>query len=279
MKTAIFYFSGTGITRWAVESFTKMMESKGHESLLLSIDQKETWFPEKIKTALEGASSIGIAYPIYGADMPPIMHRFVDMLSSNRMGCKDQWPLIPAPPLIKAFTICTAMAVNGFGPFLAARVLKKARLSLNASINIRITSNASVPGLKSNPPAVKVIEARKEKALRQLDKFADYIISGRKHITGVGPYLLAGYGIRRFFGPQMKDNYKNFSVDMFRCIKCLICVNHCPTRSIVFTGRSFQFKETCTACMRCYNYCSPCAIFFKGQYADPHEYVRFHGLD
>jgi len=43
MKFSTFHFSGTGNTRWAVETFNAIISAKGHQAAMFSIDIGETW--------------------------------------------------------------------------------------------------------------------------------------------------------------------------------------------------------------------------------------------
>lgn len=82
MKFSTFYFSGTGNTRWAVETFNAIIGEKGHQAEMVSIDFWEKSTDERILEMVRDADGIGLANSIYGGGIPPIMSAFIDRLVS-----------------------------------------------------------------------------------------------------------------------------------------------------------------------------------------------------
>jgi len=79
----------------------------------------------------------------------------------------------------------------------------------------------------------------------------DRLLEGKSYITGVGPYLIPNILIRKKSKKSLEDNYKVLSVEITTCKRCILCVNKCPTFSILFDGK----------------------------YADPNIYERHRGID
>jgi len=46
----------------------------------------------------------------------------------------------------------------------------------------------------------------------------------------------------------------------YNCNNCGLCIENCPTRSIILSGNRPYWKFTCESCMRCMNYCPRRAI-------------------
>jgi len=82
MKFSTFYFSGTGNTRWAVETFNAIISEKGHQAAMFSIDFGEKLSDERILDIIREADCIGPANPIYGGDVPPIMKGFIELITT-----------------------------------------------------------------------------------------------------------------------------------------------------------------------------------------------------
>lgn len=55
-------------------------------------------------------------------------------------------------------------------------------------------------------------------------------------------------------------NGRLFRVDGKRCIRCMQCVNSCPTQNIRYENGRFRFGGSCTGCTRCSFNCPGAAI-------------------
>lgn len=265
-----FFFSGTGNTWWVAREFTRIVREIGYEGALYAIERPELQAPASLQAILQTTDAIGLAFPIYAAHMPPLMERFIDTLAAQARatGRLDR----------PVYNLCTMGYVNAFGPFAARRFFNARGLQLTASINLRLTNNASVPGKKANPVNDRILTSRKQKALTALRTLAVNVAARQTYLTGIGPYLLPGILIRRFARQAVFNCYQQFSVDVRRCTQCLRCVRQCPTQSIVHTETNdWHFLPTCTACFRCYNNCPTSAILINGKFADPQTYKRYHG--
>lgn len=269
MKFTTFYFSGTGNTKWAVEQFNQIIQGRGHQGEMFSIDNFNAQNMEQLGSILLESDYVGFANPIYGANIPPIMRRFIELLAKIQAGI-DKY----SKPI---YIINTFGYINAFGPIAAGRLFFNSGFKLFSYANILICNNISTPKLKSNGISLEKLDDRKEVAKRELVRMVDKILAGKRYITGVGPYLLPGILIRKASKNSIENNYKTFSVKLDTCTKCMLCVKKCPTQSIRFENCSFKFYPECTACMRCYNFCPTYSILIDGAYADPSIYRRYRG--
>jgi Pyruvate/2-oxoacid:ferredoxin oxidoreductase delta subunit len=210
---------------------------------------------------------VGFAYPIYAADIPRNMRDFIKGLILSLQGEKLR---------TQAFFICTFGYVNGFGPFNAAGLLRGS-MKMKAHLNLRFFNNVSNPALKAKMPDERKLKRTLENARKKLIRLAGELASGRRVITGIGPYLIPGIIIRNTVGKARDNHYKGLSVDMSRCSHCMRCVRECPTGSIRYEDGVFSVLPTCVACMRCYNFCPRAAVLSSGVYADPEVYQRYRG--
>ncbi|UCC20935.1 MAG: EFR1 family ferrodoxin [Promethearchaeota archaeon] len=270
MRFVTFFFSGTGNTWWAVREFTEIASTNGHDAEMCSIENDQIKDFSILSELLEKSDAIGFAYPIYGANLPPIMREFitkVKRISENLNKLRQKY----------CFIITTIGYVNGYGPYKIKKILRSIGLKLKAHINLRLTNNVSTPGLKINPIPHKKLVKRKKKSIKKLDKFYGKIIKNKKRIRGIGPWLVPGMLIRRITAPKMNLNYQRLSINLDTCNNCEICINNCPTNSIIRIDNKITFKEGCTGCYRCYNFCPTHSILYKGKFADPLVYHRYHG--
>ena len=88
-----------------------MMNATSHQAVSRAIDNFDQMSKEDLTDTIKRSTYIGLAHPIYGADMPPIMKEFaclmMDIIKSEK---------IPAKPF---YIINTFGYVNAFGPFAA----------------------------------------------------------------------------------------------------------------------------------------------------------------
>jgi len=271
MIFSTFYFSGTGNTKWVVEQLNSIVSKNGHQAEMYSIDNNEKFTEDLLRNIIHESDFIGFANPIYGADIPPIMKRFISRLIDIQKKEKATSKL--------TYMINTFAYVNAFGPFAAKRLFTNTCFHLRAYVNIRICNNISTPKRKAEKINKTELIKRKEQAKKELLFMTDRLLSEKRYITGIGPYLIPGIVIRKMLGKAVKNNYKSLSVKTETCNKCMLCVNNCPNHSIEIKDSQFKFSADCTACMRCYNFCPTASIMIDGLFADSNEYQRYHGPD
>ena len=270
MRFVTFFFSGTGNTWWVVKEFTNIASKNGHDAEMYSIENDQIKDFSILRELLEKSDAIGFAYPIYGANLPPIMREFITgikKISDNLTNLDQKY----------CYIITTIGYINGYGPYKIKKILRSIGLKLKAHVNIRLNNNISTPGLKINPVSYKKLGKRKKKNTKKLDKFFGKIIKNKRYIKGIGPWLIPGMLIRRRTAPKIEVNYQRLSINLDTCNNCNMCINNCPTNSIVRVDNKIIFKKGCTACYRCYNFCQTHSILYKGKFADPRVYRRYHG--
>jgi len=270
VKFSIFYFSGTGNTRWVVQQLNKIIIDKGHQGELFTLDNLDMK-DDLLIDILLGSDYIGIAHPIYGANIPPIVRTFITRIKNLLANEKRYEKLM--------FVISTFGYVNGFGPIAEKKLLSDTGFKLISYLNIRIFNNISTPKIKSKEISRVILEKRKRNAKRKMVKMVERVITRRRYINGIGPYLIPGIIIREIAKKRIENHYKTLSVNLDSCNQCMMCGDNCPTSSIVFECNQFKFLSTCTACTRCYNFCPTYSIEIDGILADPNIYRRHHGLD
>ncbi|KNZ41317.1 EFR1 family ferrodoxin [Acetobacterium bakii] len=268
MKFSTFYFSGTGNTRWAVETFNAIISEKGHQAAMFSIDFGEKLSDERIQEIVREADCIGLANPIYGGDVPPIMKGFIDRLIAIRQ---------PGQTEKKAFVINTFGYVNAFGPNEMEKLLAGSGLVQTAYVNIHLCNNVTSTKPDAKPFDQALLHKRMGQGKAELGRLADSLLSGKKRIKGHGPQTMIGTMIRKKVPEAIAGHYQTLGVHLETCNRCMVCVNNCPTGSIRFDGDGFTFLPGCTACMRCYNFCPTGSITMDGVYADPQQFPRYQG--
>lgn len=272
MKITFFVFSGTGNTWWAVNDFKSLAGDYMIDAEVISIENSEETTEDRVIAAINNSDIIGFAYPVYGSNVPMIMKDFIDRFTSICDANGEQLKT----PLPDAMVICTMMMFSGDGAILPKNKLEKCGFTFKWGMNVPLTSNISIPIFRANPYEKEKIEENKEKTRDKFRKLLERISKGEKwleHRWNV-PFRLVAL-LQRVSEPLL---YKlvHFGVDTERCIRCLRCVNHCPTETINYDKEndSFSFADTCTFCMRCYNLCPEHAITANDKVCLPPKYKR-----
>ena len=246
MKYLIYCFSGTGNTKWTALSLMELLVSEGHDCVLQDIEEGM-----KDLNRSDLSCEIIIATPIYAADIPCIVKRFIQELNKNANYVKSNGIII----------LNTFAYVNGFGYFQAKKLFKGTGIWIKSYINIRLTNTAikwDKVSAANNMP-----EWMKRRTNGTLERVFKRIDSGKRVIQGVSPVILGGPVIRKMLEKELRGTYKNMHVNNAKCTKCMKCVENCPVGSIIYENDRFVFMDTCEACMKCINLCPVNAISNK----------------
>ncbi len=263
MKFTVFYFSGTGNTKWAVDQLSENISKRVYTCETYSIEHNIPKLEDKINET----DIVGIAFPIYGADMPNIMKEFVEKLKN-----------IQSKTLRKqVFIVTTAGYIDAFGPLCAKTLLENGSFKLIGYINLKMSNNVSTPKIKANFITRDQLKIRMNKGKEKIERLINRVASGKGYIRNIGFYLVPGVFIRKASKNAVRDSYLTLSINKEKCRQCMLCLKDCPTKSIAFSENEFSFLPSCTACMRCYNFCPNYAIYHENKYADPDIYKRYRG--
>ncbi len=227
------------------------LSERGKETKLYSVDIKECPNDDEILHIIKNSDIIGIANPIYGANIPPIMMKFISRMKDIKF--KND---IPTKQI---FMLNTFGYVNAFGPVVAKKIWKNSGFEMLAYINARLTDNTS------NKDRTEIAKIRMQAAELELQKSAEALAKSEKYIKGYGFYLLPGIIIRRITSVMIKENYKSMFIEKQLCNKCGVCIEKCPAQAITYVNNEFNFSSDCTACRRCINLCPNNAVKQKSK--------------
>jgi ferredoxin/flavodoxin len=255
---AVFYFTGTGNTRYISDHLTEGLERLGWEATSFSITGLDS--AERDRT-IENSDVMVLAYPIYGSDMPENMRRFIEELP-ERNGKQ-------------LAVVCSQMLFSGDGASILFRKLKNNGYRQRWAYQVNMPNNLCIKGspLSQSSDYDKHEKKHLTRARTKVAKIAERIDSGKTRIGDHSPvHLLLGWTQRPAFRHFARPSYKKaLSVDSVKCIGCGKCVRSCPEGVLEMEGSKavFLHQEKCLSCLRCMNFCPVPAITFNGAVKEP----------
>ena len=257
----IFYFSGTGNTRWAAE---RLAEVTGERLLFI---------PEELKKGandyeLQEGERLGFCFPVHGWQPPRIVRRFIR---------QSTFHLSPST-FVYALVTC-GDSIGRTMEILSKELAPKGLQAQSLFSLVMPESYVCLPFMYTDSP-----EREKEKitkATDDLEHYATMIVErkrGEVHtVRGVTPWTFS-HVIGAYFNARMISD-KKFTVDNDLCIHCGRCQKACPTSDIIMNNGlpTWQHDGSCTNCLACYHHCPQHAINYgkitlqRGQYYFGHE--------
>ena len=247
----IFYFSGTGNTRWVAN---QIAEAIGEELFFIPQLIKE----KRYQFELREKERIGFCFPTHGWQPPRIVREFVSRLVLKGLHHHFCW----------ALTTCgdnMGEAMTIFNKELASNEALRAEdgspLQAESVFSVIMPeSYVCLPFMKTDP-----INKEQQKIANAKDQLRHTVSSIRDCQRGIeelekgGTPQLYSYVIGAYFNRKMITD-KKFTVDKDVCIQCGKCSKVCPVDNIVGIPPTWQHNGQCTCCMACYHYCPVHAI-------------------
>lgn len=241
----IFYFSGTGNTKWVAEQISQAIGER-----LISIP--DAMRRQEFIYDVEEEETIGFCFPTHGWQPPRIVMDFIKLLSIN-------YPETVENSYGWALTTCG----DNMGEAMTIFNKELIRQGLEASTQFAVVmpeSYVCLPFMKTDPIEK---ERRKIAAVRQQLPHIISTIRAQKEyvielVKGATPRLYS-YVLGAYFNAKMVND-KKFTVDADVCIHCGKCQKVCPVDNIKGTPPEWLHNGRCTSCLACYHYCPVHAI-------------------
>ena len=283
----IFYFSGTGNTKWAASK----LAAATREDLIsiapyMRADESSHNLAEPF--ILKENERLGFVFPVHGWRVPKLVREFIckmkiqrepsDASAENKAKADDSLKNRP-------FAYCVCTAGDSIG--LTIENLNKV-ISLNPSLQaLGITEVSSsyslimpesyigLPFMDVDPKEREI--RKKENAAQELAVVCEEIFDRKEGISRLvkGPIPWFFTKVVGGFFEKVLITDKRFHVEKDRCVKCGICANVCPIGDIKGGHGEYPVwlhHKDCLTCFTCYHHCPHHAIEFgnqtqkKGQY-------------
>lgn len=283
----IFYFSGTGNTKWAASK----LAAATREDLIsiasyMRADDSSHNLAEPF--ILKENERLGFVFPVHGWRVPKLVREFIskmkilrepsDASAENKAKADDCLKNRP-------FTYCVCTAGDSIG--LTIENLNEV-ISQNPSLQaLGITEVSSsyslimpesyigLPFMDVDPKEREI--RKKENAAQELAVVCEEIFDRKEGISRLvkGPIPWFFTKVVGGFFENVLITDKRFHVEKDRCVKCGICANVCPVGDIKGGYGEYPVwlhHKDCLTCFTCYHHCPHHAIEFgnqtqkKGQY-------------
>lgn len=258
MKIEIFYFTGTGNTKYVCDELCNELNEL---SLQCSAHIIDNMLMSAAIDKINQCDIVIIAYPIYSSDVPDNMLRFIE----NMPNVTDK----------KLGVIVTQYLLSGDGGCIMSKTYRSKGYNQMWSYQINMPNNLCIKGspLHQSNDYEYHEKKRLAKARAKVKGIAQDIINDKRHVKDNTIFhKLIALTQRPIFRNGYKEKIKkSFSVDHDKCINCEMCVASCPNNVIKSVDGKITYVDTdaCTTCFRCMNFCIKDAILYNGGYKLP----------
>lgn len=250
----IFYFSGTGNSRWAAEVLADRFSDKA------------VFIPEAMKHddkyRLEDGEKLGFVFPVYAWGVPGFILDFIGKLDISNV------------KYLYFVSTCGDDTGQMCRMFVKAVEARGWKCSCGFAVKMP-ESYVALPGFDVDTPekeAKKLAEAED-----RISYIADYIGRGGEGefdcLPGPFPWLKTKV-LGGFFNKFLMGTKPFHSADC--CISCGKCAEVCPMDNIRLNDEKRpEWGDTCVSCYLCYHSCPVHAVRYggftdnKGQYLHP----------
>jgi ferredoxin len=247
MKTAIYYYTGTGNSLWTA----RLMAGEIGDTVLYNMSQMKN-FP-----VTSGADVVGMVFPVHMWGVPSLVLRFLEKLDKN--------------PDTYYFAVAVNAGQVSRTLIQLQRLMHFYGITLSTGIDIVLPSNYIPWG---GPGPAERLEDLFQAAREKITRSAGLIKRKETGHIEKGPLwqriiFTALYKMTYNMVPKMD---KDFWVDE-KCNGCAICSKICPVDNIAMQADKPVWRHQCEQCLACIQWCPQEAIQFGKKTP---AYERYH---
>jgi ferredoxin len=240
MKGILYYFSGTGNTKWTALKFKEVFLKFGYEVELRSIEKIDN-------LSLEDKDFLIIGTPVHSEFPPKIIIDFLKRL--------------PEGNNMKTLIYSTQGVNSAAAVEYIKRIISDKHYNVSVQASIRFANNYYFGfGIERTPEEIKkfLINAERKISLLVEEFVKDSYY--RDKISNLRLY--AGKVMHKSFYKMLPKLSSNLTAAE-ECTKCGLCIRNCPTGNITLEDGQTIFHKNCIMCVRCIHLCPHNAIRYK----------------
>lgn len=256
MKGVLYFFSGTGNTKWVADVFKKCFKKNGIDLELLNIERIEDIKLRQIDFLIVGS-------PVYAKVEPKIVDDFLNKLPNTLKH-------------LKTIVYVTQGGKSSSAPSIIAKKLKIKGYNVLIQESIKMINNYYFRlGKEPNVNDCEKILNNAEYKVKNIVE--DFINKNKfkKQSSLVRMEIDKIYG--NFFTRMIPKISKNITATS-ECTKCGVCLINCPKSNITFEDGKAVFHSKCMLCLRCLYICPINAIRYKGKRINQIQKERVKGV-
>lgn len=231
----IFYFSGTGNSKWVADSIA---DNTGEHTLSMA----EAIHGRDFIFELSDDEVLGFVFPVHAWGLPLIVIRFISQIRIVNYSCQY------------VFFVMTCGDDTGLAPNLFVKALNRHGLHCNGGFSVQMpNSYILMPGFDIDSKAVQ--KDKLAKGSERIKEISAYINNRENRFTchkGVFPALKT-YILKPLFFKYMIDD-KPFHIEG-ACNMCRVCEHSCPVSNIHLKGGEPVWSGHCIMCLACIHRC------------------------
>lgn len=238
----IFYFTGTGNSKWVAEQLGTRLNEK-----LISINDLLKSEAPSFQFEVSPDERLGIVFPIYSWGLPSPITMFIQRLH------------LINPLKKKMFAVATC----GDNAGLTDKMLKKLLIGNGielSSIHTVLMPNCYilVPGFNVDPK--EVAQNKIAAAPGRIDLITKAIQEDRQHYNLYSRGSLAWIKSQLIYPSFIKNTKYSKLFATKNCTHCGLCVKLCPVNNIILSDGVPKWTDKCVQCLACINRCPVRAI-------------------
>ena len=237
MKYLGIYFTGTGNTKRVCETAKKELEKRGH-----TLDEVDV-IKDDVKN-LNEYDGLFIFYPIYGFNAPKPIISYVKKINK----------LDKTIPCVIMKQSGEHLFWNNASSLYLTSLLKRRNIIVHNEHHYLMPY--SFIFRHSDYMAYRMITTMEGLLPLDLDLFLNNQDVHLKRFFFDRPFAF----ILRIQWWGGRFNGRFYKVEKDKCVKCMKCINDCPSKNISIKEDKFKFGGKCLMCQRCIMYCPKHAI-------------------
>lgn len=237
----IFYFSGTGNSKYIAGKIAKSLQDE-------MIEMSQDSITQKMRYKLRENEKIGFVFPVYWYNMPMIVEKFVSMFEIEGFDRNYVYAVV-------TYGNSAGNVLNALG-----KMLNSKGIALDGEFGITMIDNYVVAyDVPDKAKQAQILEHANQEYEEIIGSIANGIKD--KKITK---------GLIALFSPILKPFYVNanhtkkfYATD--DCVSCKQCEIECPCNVIKVEEKGPKWEGDCSFCLKCIHRCPKRAIQYGGQ--------------